>query len=410
MGLPSGWSESALDSAAECYSGGTPSRKNREFYGGSIPWVKSGEVNRVFVTSTDETITEAGLAHSSARWVPRGSVLIAMYGATAGKIARLEIDATINQAIQAVVARPKYATNEFLFYALQAAAPSLLYHVQGSGQPNLSGKLVKSLKLRLPTLGEQKKIAAILGSVDEAIQATQAVIDQTRKVKQGLLQQLLTRGIGHTRFKQTEIGQIPESWVVKPLHEVCSRVGVGIASSATHAYADAGVPMLRNQNIKEGWIDSNDLLFVTPEYDERNRTKRIRTGDVVTVRTGYPGVSAVVPPQFDGCQTFTTLISRPNVSLLEPEFLAAWVNSDYGKSFALSRQAGGAQKNLNVGVFRDLPVPLPTPDEQLRIIKRVRIERETEVAQVAALGSATRLKTGLMSDLLSGRVRVKVNS
>jgi type I restriction enzyme S subunit len=82
---------------------------------------------------------------------------------------------------------------------------------------NLPGLDVLKIKVALPPLSEQKKIAAILSSVDEAIASTQAVIDQTRKVKQGLLQQLLTCGIGHTKFKESVIGKIPETWEVKPL-------------------------------------------------------------------------------------------------------------------------------------------------------------------------------------------------
>ena len=99
-------------------------------------------------------------------------------------------------------------------------AQSLTDRMKGSNYPAVNSSDIAEVNLPVPPLPEQKKIAEILGSVDEAIQATQAVIDQTRKVKQGLLRRLLTRGIGHTRFKQTEIGEIPEEWKVRSVGQL----------------------------------------------------------------------------------------------------------------------------------------------------------------------------------------------
>lgn len=105
-----------------------------------------------------------------------------------------------------------------------------------------------------------------------------------------------------------DIGSIPDDWQIVVLQDVCEWIGVGIASATTHAYTNSGIPILRNQNIKEGYIDASDLLHITPEFDQQNKTKRIRKGDVVSIRTGYPGLSAVVPERFDQYQCFTTLI------------------------------------------------------------------------------------------------------
>lgn len=270
----------------------------------------------------------------------------------------------------------------------------------------VSPKQFGKIRILTPPLPEQKKIAAILASVDEAIRATEAVIVQTRRVKDGLLQDLLTRGIGHTRFKQTEIGEIPESWEVRKLPELCTRVGVGIASSATHAYREEGIPLVRNQNIKPGYLDLSDLLYVSPEYDEQNRTKRIRRGDVLTIRTGYPGISAVVPPELDNTQSFTTLVSRPKPKLLDSHFLAAWINSEGGKQFVLGAKAGGAQQNLNAGTLKSLPVPLPPLAEQRAMMEQLDAWTDGERRSESELVSLMAVKAGLLQDLLSGAVRV----
>jgi len=96
-------------------------------------------------------------------------------------------------------------------------------------------------------------------------------------------------------YKQTEVGVIPEEWAVRTLAGVSEKIMVGIASAATHAYRVKGVPLLRNQNIKEGYLDDSDILFVDGEYEKTFRNKRLRTGDLLTARTGYPGMTCVVP-------------------------------------------------------------------------------------------------------------------
>lgn len=304
--------------------------------------------------------------------------------------------------------RPKDENNidrEFYYYLLGSDVLQRRFATQAAGSAvrNLNIDLVAAVDVQVPPLHEQRRIAEILSSVDEAIAATRAVIEQTRKVKQAVLERLLTKGIGHVSFKQTEIGEIPEGWEVVNLIEVCEDVKVGIASSATHAYRPKGVPLLRNQNIMAGWLDTSDLLFVSSEYDLKNASKRVKTGDVVTMRTGYPGRSAVISEQFNGCQTFTTLITRPLESRLDAFFLCAWINSERGMAQIRKRQAGGAQQNLNAGVLKRMPVPLPKINEQREISKLTQALVFDEEMELAALNAT---KSALMSDLLTGRKRV----
>lgn len=138
--------------------------------------------------------------------------------------------------------------------------------------------------------------------------------------------------------------RVREVWQVEKLSSLAEKIMVGIASAATHAYRAKGIPMFRNQNIKSGYLDDSDLLFITPEYEAAFRNKRLRTGDLVTMRTGYPGVTALVPAQYDQSQSFTTLITRPKKDAIDSLFLCHYINSEFGKKFFEQSQIGGAQK------------------------------------------------------------------
>ena len=200
--IPEDWRIKRVDDIASVFSGGTPSRSNMDFYRGNIPWVKSGETDQEFITTTNEFITEEAIHNSSAKWAKNGDVLIAMYGATAGKVATLCIDATINQAIACVSAQPNKALNQFLHYTFQHITPLLIRKSQGSGQPNLSGQIIKSTEILIPPLPEQKKIASILRSVDETLKAEHEKLQQNITIKKGLMQDLLT---GRVRVKLDEM-------------------------------------------------------------------------------------------------------------------------------------------------------------------------------------------------------------
>ncbi|MGG3921392.1 restriction endonuclease subunit S [Geobacillus thermodenitrificans] len=282
-------------------------------------------------------------------------------------------------------------------------------YVQSGAVPSINKTIIDNIPINLPSLPEQRKIADILSSVDEAIEKTEAIIEQTEKVKKGLMQQLLTKGIGHTKFKKTEIGEIPEEWDIKRLEELSDRIFVGIATSTTEHYCETGIPIIRNQNIKENFLDSNDMMFITEHFDMENRNKKLKPGDILTVRTGYPGTSCVVPDSFEGAQTFTTLVTRPKHSIIDAEFLCRYINSHIGKKYVLGGQVGGAQKNLNVSVMAKLPVPVPPMNEQKKI-RDILISFENKILyEKHQLKTLENLKKSLMQSLLTGKVRVKVD-
>ncbi|MEB6551157.1 restriction endonuclease subunit S [Heyndrickxia sporothermodurans] len=197
-GFEDEWKKVRIKDFCRTYSGGTPNRSIREYYEeGAIPWIKSGELNARKVTKVEEYITELGLKKSSAKLVSPNTLLLALYGATAGVIAKCEITATINQAILAIVPNER-CNNNFLFYYLEYAMSEIINTYTQGGQPNLNAEIVKNLLVELPSTEEQNIISLIFMVCDEEIELYTKELEQLKYQKQSLMQQLLT---GKVRVK-----------------------------------------------------------------------------------------------------------------------------------------------------------------------------------------------------------------
>ena len=403
---PEGWRVVKLgDVMTATVGGGTPDRSNADYWGGSIPWASVKDFGPRVLVDTQEHITEKGLRNSASNLVPTNAVVVATR-MNVGAVFRSGIPIAINQDLRALLPA-QTLSEEYLFYFLQANGNALSRIATGTTVKGLRVNSLRSLSLQLPPLFEQRKIAAILSSVDDAIEKTQAVIDQVRVVKRGLMQELLTRGLPgwHTRFKQTEIGEIPEEWDVRALSDLCDRMFVGIAQAATHAYSERGIPIVRTTNVRENHLDAENLLFITDEFAREMDRKSLRGDDVLTARTGYPGTSVVVPESLEGAQCFTLLVSRPGPRL-RSRYLCHTMNSDHGRRIVNRGQAGGAQQNLNVSVFKKARLGVPPLEEQDAICNVLDacyalLDREEHWK-----GALLDTKSSLMSVLLSGEVRV----
>ena len=148
-------------------SGGTPSKGKNEYYiNGDIPWLCSGEVNAGIITEVKNRITELGLKNSSAKWIPENSVVVAMYGATAGKVGLLKIKTTTNQAVCSILPNSKFIP-EFLYYAVGSKTEELVSKAWGGAQPNISQGIIKNTLIPCPAIDEQKEFAFFVESVDK---------------------------------------------------------------------------------------------------------------------------------------------------------------------------------------------------------------------------------------------------
>ena len=178
------WEEKTLGAITKCFSGGTPSSGKRDYYGGSIPFIRSAEIA---ADSTALFLTEKGLKESAAKMVEAGDLLVALYGANSGEVGISKVTGAINQAILCV--RTKQSVR-FLYFWLEFSKQSIVNTYLQGGQGNLSGKIVQSLNIEMPTLPEQTKIANFLTALDRKIESVAQQITHTQTFKKGLLQQM----------------------------------------------------------------------------------------------------------------------------------------------------------------------------------------------------------------------------
>jgi len=206
-------------------------------------------------------------------------------------------------------------------------------------------------------------------------------------------------------YKQTEVGVIPEEWETRPCSELSERIMVGIVIRPTQYYVRHGVPAFRSANIREDGITDSDLVFISDASNALLAKSQTRTGDVLTVRTGYPGTSAVVRPAHAGCNCIDILITRPSQKI-DSDWLAIWINSPFGKEQVLRNQGGLAQKHFNVGDMRNLVVALPPLPEQRAIATALSDVDGLLGALDRLIAKKRDLKQAAMQQLLTGQTRL----
>jgi len=312
---------------------------------------------------------------------------------------------------------PKRDVNaKWIYYSLSSFDLTKLN--EATGVPSISRDWLYKVPLGSFDPTQQRRIAEILSTVDEAIEETEALIAKQRQIKAGLMHDLFTRGLapdGHLRpprdqaphlYKDSPLGSIPKEWEVKPCSAICERITVGIVVRPTQYYVSDGIPTFRSANIRESGIDPKDLVFISPQANALLAKSQVRSGDLISVRTGYPGTTAVVPREFDGANCVDVLISRPS-SAVRAEFLANWINSPFGKDQVLRKQGGLAQQHFNVAEFRNLLVVVPEMSEQDATIERLSSLSSNIRKEQLLVAKLVQQKDGLMHDLLTSRVRVK---
>ena len=191
--IPDEWEVKKIIDIATTTSGGTPSRAKKEYYeNGIYPWVKTGELYNKYISETEEYITEDALKKSSAKLVQEGAVIIAMYGATIGKLSIAKRSVTTNQACCSIICNDNICYNEYLYYRLDFEKENIINLGAGGAQPNISQDIIKSYKLAIPSIVEQQRIALILSEIDEKIDEYENKKQKLEEIKKGLMQQLLT--------------------------------------------------------------------------------------------------------------------------------------------------------------------------------------------------------------------------
>lgn len=309
---------------------------------------------------------------------------------------------------------PRFLFQTILF---EPFVESLKARMKGSNYPAVNPSDIAETELLLPPLPEQRRIAEVLGGVDEAIRATEAVIEQTRRVKQGLLQELLTRGIGHTRFKQTEIGEVPDTWEVCRLEELLAQTETPMRSGPFGSallksdLVSTGVPFLGIDNVHVERFNTSFSRFVSESKFKELSRFAVKPGDVMITIMGTVGRSCVVPAGIErSLSSKHTWVMSFDPAKYLPELVcwqlnfAPWVVSRIKKE-----SQGGIMDAINSKVLRGLALPVPPMNEQREISGIHSALSETVSRSACQLSDLHATKRGLMQDLLTGRVRVGVS-
>ncbi len=207
-------------------------------------------------------------------------------------------------------------------------------------------------------------------------------------------------------YKQTELGSFPQDWNICTCESISVLVTVGIVIRPTQYYVEQGVAALRSANVREKGIDISDMVFISNRSNVLLAKSQVRAGDVLTVRTGYPGTSAVVPAALEGSNCIDIIITRPSKGV-NSNFLAAWINSQLGKDQVLRNQGGLAQQHFNVGDLKKLLIALPPFSEQEAIAEALS-DADALIEALEQMVEKKRLvKQSAMQDLISGSKRLE---
>lgn len=307
------------------------------------------------------------------------------------------------------VIRPKAnISREFIFYHLvnKDFRKKAQRCMRGSaGQQRVPADFLSRTRIPLPPLAEQQKIASILSKVDDLIQKTDEIIEQTQRLKKGLMQRLLTKGLKHSTFKRTIIGDLPANWQVSTIGQECE-VGTGGTPDRTQGnYFGGEIPWLKTGEINFNIITSTEES-ITKEGLANSSAKIYPVNTVVYAMYGQGttrGRSAILGIE---CAINQAVAAIKVGGKLEPLFVFYYLQNQYHK--IRSRSQGTNQLNFNLSLVQGLHIPIPPIDEQKRIIHILKSIEDYICCEEAIRSRYTTLKKGLMQQLLTGQIRVKI--
>ena len=407
--IPENWAWVRVGDMGSWASGATPSRTNPDFYGGNIPWLKTGDLNDGYIDDVPEYITELALEKTSVRLNPEGSVLMAMYGATIGKLGILNTPMTTNQACCACITFDG-VFNRYLFYFLMSQRPSYIGMAEGGAQPNISKEKIVASVMPLPPLAEQHRIVAkieeMLPFVDRyaasyekleqfnakfpedmkksilqyAIQGKlveqrpeEGTAEELYKAIQEEKQKLIKEGKIKKEKPLAEITEdeipfdIPDSWKWCRLSQI---IDVRDGTHDSPKYVPDGVPLVTSKNLSNGIIDYSNIKYITQEdADKINERSAVNDNDILFAMIGSIGNPVLVKKDREFCIKNMALFKKYNNTNMDMNFMY-WFFL-YAQYALKAEASGGVQSFISLGRFREYLIPLPPYEEQGRIAKKI---------------------------------------
>ena len=418
------WREIPLEDIVESFidfRGRTPKKLSMNWGGGDIPALSANNVQMGKINL--EKGTQYGSEALYQRWMTSGDCakgdIVMTMEAPLGNVAQIPDNQKyiLSQRVILLKTRRHLVDNDFLFQRLswKHFQATLKEHATGTTAQGIQRAKLEKIPLTLPTVLEQRSIAAVLSWLDRAIEQTEALIAKQQRIKAGLMQDLLTKGIDHHgnirfeenhEFKDSPLGRIPNEWGLEPLLQSVPIADYGISVSLDD---ENGIPVLRMNNLKSGEIDLADLKF-----SASNEAKKLllRPFDVLFNRTNsieHVGRTSIWRGQIEKASFASYLVRLlPNLNKLLPEYLNYWCNLESTQiAMRVYATIGVHQVNINPTNLRKLLFSFPTDlEEQRRIVDM--IDQQTRAIHIEGrnLEKLKAVKQGLMQDLFTGEVSV----
>ena len=392
--IPEEWDISALKDFANLNMGQSPdsSYVNEEVQG--MPFAQgNSDFRKKYFVHTKKFCTEPKKKAKS------GDILFSVR-APVGDINIATFDLCIGRGLAAINA--KNNQQEYLYQLLMSLSQKLNSSAQGSTFTAINKSDLENIKIPIPPLPEQQKIAEILSTVDQKMDSIDSKIEETQTLKRGLMQRLLSEGIGHSEFKESEIGRIPAGWEVLQLEQISK---ITDSLHITPEFTEEGFAMVRVADIKTGMLNLSGTLKVSEEtYTMFTKSYRPKKGNIVLSRVGSYGVSSFVSTDEPFCMGQNTVVIEPKI---DNRFLYLFLNSTNIKKQIEDGSYGSGYKSLSLKHIKQLKVAVPSKEEQKQIAEILSITDEKLESLRAKKEAFETLKKGLMQKLLSGEVRVK---
>lgn len=400
---PNSWKLLTLGDVANWTSGGTPSSKNSDYYGGDIPWVCIGDLNEGSVLETAKKITKAGLDSCSAKIMPKGTIMLAMYATSIGDTGMMETNMATNQAIACGVPNPEMIVGKYLLYYLQSQKHEFFAAGRGGAQPNINQGIVKAWPIPVPSIDEQHKIVELLedhvSRLDAALVDIKQAKSKAAQFRRSLFQAAFTGNLGWegTSFKT----KLPGGWNLVTLNEAMVECKNGLTYRNNPELA--GFPVSRIETISKGEIDFEKVGYGGVSLDG-NQKHLLNPGDILFSHINsmlHVGKVAIyrsgMPALLHGMNLLRII---PNDGFM-PEFLFyLFQSSDVRKQIWSKAKHAVNQASINIGELKTVVIPKPPLEEQHRIVGLLEDHLSRLDASVSLADVMEKQSNGLRRSLL----------
>ncbi|HQJ11728.1 MAG TPA: restriction endonuclease subunit S [Anaerolineae bacterium] len=413
--LPVEWEVVRLgELVQQAFSGGTPSTKKPEYWNGDIPWITSAYIDGLYVTQGARRITEIGLSNSSSKLVPKDNLLIGSRVGV-GKVAINKIDVAISQDLTGLIIETSQADLEFLAFTISSPQVQnfFVHSTRGTTIKGIPREDLLQIPIPLPPLPEQRAIAHVLRTVQQAREATERVIAAARELKRALMRHLFTYGpvsiaqADQVALRETEVGPVPVEWDVVLLGEIQTATQYGLSMRGE---GEGQYPILRMNNLLDGRIDTSGLQYVNLSESDFQKF-RLHKGDILFNRTNsYELVGKTALFDLNDDFVFASYLIRVmvNPAYCVPAFFNYYLNFEATQArLKMLASRGVSQSNISASKLRGFAVPLPSMEEQreiARILSAVDARIAAEEARREALDA---LFHTLLHHLMTGKIRTQ---